>query len=182
MRKTKSFCSSVLIVGVILSGGVRCPKPVRAQAQGRGTPWRALTPTTSLRTQTQAGTGQIVGRVVDKSGAAIPDATVTATNKDTGIVREVKSNQAGEYRLVLLPPGRYSLTIRHEGFKRFETSDVVVDVGAAITQNATLPVGEVSVAEGATITSASPLQIKNKKGLFGGLKSLIRRIKGRGPS
>ncbi len=155
--------SAVFIAAAVLLAGLAEARPARGQAQ--------------------TSTGQIVGTVFDKSGAVVPDATVTATDKDTGLVREVKTNQAGEYRLVLLPPGRYSLAVRHAGFKTFETSDVVVDVGAAITQNATLPTGEVSVAVGATATSASPLQMKkNKKGLFDGLKSLIRRVRGQGPS
>ncbi len=161
--------SAVFIAATMLLAGVAGTRPAVA-----GRP---------ARVQAQASSGQIVGAVLAKSGAAVPDATVTATNKDTGLVREVITNQLGEYRLVSLPPGRYSLTVRHEGFKTFEAADVVVDVGAAITENATLPTGEVSVAVGATATSATPLPMKkNKKGLFGGLKSFIGRIRGRGRS
>ena len=47
----------------------------------------------------QQTTGTIAGRVVDELGAGIVDATVTATNADTGLVRERTSVGNGLYRL-----------------------------------------------------------------------------------
>lgn len=114
-----------------------------------------LTAARLARAQAQPNTGQIVGKVVDMRGAGIRGATVTATRNDTGLAREATTNEAGEYRLASLPAGRYSLAVRRDGYKSFAVPEVVVDAGAAVTQNATLSVSEVEAAVG--ITSASPL-------------------------
>ena len=45
-------------------------------------------------------TGNIVGVVTDATGAALPGATITATNKDTNAQRTTTSGSAGQYRLV----------------------------------------------------------------------------------
>ena len=41
--------------------------------------------------------GRILGTITDQSGAAIKDAKVVITNVDTGIFRELATNEAGEY-------------------------------------------------------------------------------------
>jgi outer membrane receptor protein involved in Fe transport len=91
--------------------------------------------------QSQGGTGQIVGTVTDSTGAAVPGAKVTATSKSTGLVREAESNEHGQYRLILLPPGAYAVTVQRPGFKQFR-SEVVVSVGATLTVNSSLEIGE----------------------------------------
>ncbi len=57
----------------------------------------------------QGGTGSITGSVTDSSGAAVPGATVTATNQGNGFKREVTVTGAGEYSLAGLTPGVYTL-------------------------------------------------------------------------
>src|SRR5437870_2697430 len=42
-------------------------------------------------------TGQMSGRVTDTTGAVLPGVDVTATQKDTGLVRSVVTNEAGAY-------------------------------------------------------------------------------------
>ncbi len=93
--------------------------------------------------QSRAGTGQIVGTVLDATGAAIPGAKVSVANKDTGLMREIETNEAGYYLATLLPPGHYTVTVKHPGFKTFR-ADVEVTVGAAVTLDSKLTVGEVS--------------------------------------
>ena len=44
-------------------------------------------------------TGRLVGTVVDASGAAVPAASVSATNQDTGIAIKVKTDAAGNFRI-----------------------------------------------------------------------------------
>ena len=61
--------------------------------------------------------GSIVGTVNDPSGAAVPAATVTATNKQTGIQRQTVSNGAGGYTFVAVQPGSYEVKITKEGFR-----------------------------------------------------------------
>ena len=56
----------------------------------------------------QGGTGTLTGTVVDGTGAALPGATVNATEANTGTVRTVVSDEAGLFRMAALNPGRYS--------------------------------------------------------------------------
>jgi outer membrane receptor for ferrienterochelin and colicin len=93
--------------------------------------------------QSQQGTGQIVGTVYDQTGAAVPKAKVTATGKATGLLRETEANDDGQYRIVLLPPGPYTVTVNATGFKQYKT-EITVSVGSAITVDPKLQVGAVS--------------------------------------
>ncbi|MCV5639189.1 carboxypeptidase-like regulatory domain-containing protein, partial [Escherichia coli] len=76
--------------------------------------------------QSQATTGNIEGRVVDQQGAVVVGATVTATNQQTGLTRSVTTDENGEYRLILLPPGSYTVRVERSGFAPAEARDVVV--------------------------------------------------------
>ena len=60
--------------------------------------------------------GSINGSVVDLSGANIPNASVIATNVDTGVVINGKSTSAGEFLFGDLPLGLYSVTVSAPGF------------------------------------------------------------------
>jgi hypothetical protein len=99
-----------------------------------------LAPTAGAQSQ---GTGQIVGTVYDSSGATVPNAKVIATGKATGLLREAETNAEGGYRIVLLPPGLYSVEVKQSGFKAFK-SEVTVNVGSAVTVDARLQVGQIS--------------------------------------
>ncbi|MGH9672886.1 MAG: carboxypeptidase-like regulatory domain-containing protein, partial [Bryobacteraceae bacterium] len=54
-----------------------------------------------------AQTGEITGRITDPTGAIVPSADVAVTNVDTGVSRQVKSNESGYYSAPLLPTGNY---------------------------------------------------------------------------
>ena len=56
-------------------------------------------------------TGNIAGVVTDATGAALPNATVTATSKATNAQRTVSSNSAGQYRFDFLPAGVYDVCL-----------------------------------------------------------------------
>src|SRR5437667_6902454 len=56
------------------------------------------------------------GTVVDKNQAVIKGATVTVTNKATGQTRTATTNDGGEYKIDLLPAGRYDIKINASGF------------------------------------------------------------------
>ena len=51
----------------------------------------------------QTVTSSIQGRIYDTSGAAIPEASVTAVNSATGVSRQVTGSAAGDYQITLLP-------------------------------------------------------------------------------
>src|ERR1700674_1371551 len=66
----------------------------------------------------QASDGNLVGAVVDPSGAAVPGADVQVENTTTGVKSEpIKTNPSGEYRFNNLLAGAYTLTVTKDGFK-----------------------------------------------------------------
>jgi Carboxypeptidase regulatory-like domain/TonB dependent receptor len=84
--------------------------------------------------QSQATTGDIEGRVLDPQGAVIPGVTVTATNQATGFEKSATTDEDGNYRIILLPPGSYSLkTSAPTGFQSASYSNVQVTVGGKTT-------------------------------------------------
>ena len=59
--------------------------------------------------QSQATSGNVEGRVLDPNGAAVPGVTVTATNQQTGFEKTATSDEEGNYRIIVLPPGTYKV-------------------------------------------------------------------------
>lgn len=80
--------------------------------------------------QSQATTGNIEGRVLDPQGAAVPGITVTATNQETGYAKTATTDDEGNYRLILLPPGKYKVTTSGgQGFAGATYENVTVTIG-----------------------------------------------------
>ncbi|MGB9181360.1 MAG: carboxypeptidase regulatory-like domain-containing protein, partial [Pyrinomonadaceae bacterium] len=105
--------------------------------------------------QSQATTGNIEGRVMDPQGAAVPNASVTATNQATGLEKNATSDDEGNYRLILLPPGSYTVRATGQGFAQTELRDVSVTVGGLTPLEVKLSVGGAS--ESVTITGEAPV-------------------------
>jgi outer membrane receptor protein involved in Fe transport len=81
--------------------------------------------------QSQATSGDIEGRVLDPQGAVIPGVTVTATNQATGLEKSATTDSDGNYRIILLPPGTYTLqTSAPSGFQSMSLTNVNVTVGS----------------------------------------------------
>src|SRR6266566_2627742 len=72
----------------------------------------------------QTSSGQISGQVVDPSGAAVVDATVTLKNQLTDDMRTVKTLASGEFVFVGVQPGEFAVLVQAPGFKRFEKRDL----------------------------------------------------------
>jgi hypothetical protein len=103
----------------------------------------------------QATTGEITGRVLDSGGAGVPGAAVTATNEATGFSRTATTETEGDYTIVQLPPGVYTVVAELAGFKRAMARDVAVTVGVRRTLPFTLEVG--GVTETVNVTATTPL-------------------------
>src|SRR5580704_18459257 len=93
--------------------------------------------------QTQLGT--LFGTVTDTSGAVVPGAEVSVENIGTGLKRDGHTDKTGEYQLVGLPTGRYTLRVQKEGFQTEVREGIVLSPGAGIGINLSLVVGKVSV-------------------------------------
>ncbi len=103
----------------------------------------------------QIDTGSIVGTVRDSSGAAIPKATVTVTNKATNQVLTRMTNDVGEYEVTSLHPGSYSVKAAVSGFTAQEVPDVQIDVQSRVSTDFQLQVGNVS--QTLEVQSTTPL-------------------------
>ena len=88
--------------------------------------------------------GTIVGNVTDNTGAALPGATVTATNVETNTSREVVTNETGAYRIPTLQPGQYRVTVAMPGFSNATRSDVVVTLNSTTRINMSLQIGQLT--------------------------------------
>jgi hypothetical protein len=88
----------------------------------------AFLPTSFLHAQ---GTdlGSIRGNVVDASGAAVPNATVTITDLGTNIQRVVKTTGIGEFEANGLKTGNYKVLIEAKGFNALELSGIQLRIG-----------------------------------------------------
>jgi hypothetical protein len=91
----------------------------------------------------QTGTSNISGSVSDAAGAAVPGATVTATNEATGVTYTQTTNDSGLFAFSALPVGQYTITVEKQGFKLLERTGNILTVGTPLTVDAALEVGGV---------------------------------------
>jgi Carboxypeptidase regulatory-like domain len=99
--------------------------------------------------------GAIQGTVVDSTRAAIPDAVVTATNRETGIARLAKTSNEGFYRISNLAPGTYSVKAEKPGFAASVLEGVVVDITRTVKADFNMAVG--AVAEQVLVQAQAPV-------------------------
>lgn len=102
----------------------------------------------------QVTTADVVGRVTDTSGGALPGATVTITNPATGDTRTLVTSDTGDYTAGLLPIGRYSVKVELAGFGTF-ASIVQLSAGDRTRVNAQLAVG--TLTENINVTAQASL-------------------------
>ncbi len=88
--------------------------------------------------------GSVVGLAVDPSGAAIPNADLTLTNKGTGQVLSDKTDGSGRFNIVNVAPGTYDLKILAQGFKTQTRTDINVAANSVARVDMKLEVGSLS--------------------------------------
>jgi len=88
----------------------------------------------------QANTS-IRGTVTDQTGGAVPKAQITLTNTATGAARSGVSSAVGEYEFEQVVPGSYTLAVEAAGFKRYEATNLQLEVNNPATVNVSLQVG-----------------------------------------
>src|SRR5258708_27188706 len=105
--------------------------------------------------QGEIGGASLNGTVTDSSGAAVPSATVTATNPATGLKRTTTTDQSGLYNFQQLPVGSYDLTVAATGFKISKRAGVSLTVGAVATVDMPLEIG--ATQETVSVTAEVPV-------------------------
>src|SRR5437870_605785 len=105
--------------------------------------------------QAQETRGQILGRVVDPSGAVVVGATVHAVNGATNVRSTVTTNQTGDYILPFLNSGVYTVSVEMRGFKTFIQEGITVRIDDRVTLNVKLEVG--AATDSVKIVAEAPL-------------------------
>ena len=88
--------------------------------------------------------GSIVGTVIDRSGSAIPNASVTVVNTSTGQARAETSTQEGTYALADLVPGTYTVTVKAPGFRSLSQTELQVTSNTVSRLENRMEIGEVT--------------------------------------
>jgi hypothetical protein len=92
----------------------------------------------------QGTSATLNGTVVDQNGAVIPGALLQIKNVDTGLGQTATTNNSGAYSASQLPPGKYTVTVQKQGFKKTVQNNIVLTVSQIATLNVALQVGSVS--------------------------------------
>jgi hypothetical protein len=103
----------------------------------------------------QATTGQIGGQVTDPTGAVVPEASILVTDENKGVSFASRSDATGNYTVVSLPPGMYSVTASASGFTQEKFTHVALQIDEHLALNFSLKVGTASTS--VEVTDAAPL-------------------------
>ncbi len=104
--------------------------------------------------------GDIAGTVTDPSDKAVVGATVTVKSQSTDATKVVTTGATGNFRVSLLTPGQYSVTVAAPGFETSAMS-VVVSIGQVNTQDVQLAVGSSATTVEVTGTEVPLLHTEN---------------------
>ncbi len=96
----------------------------------------------------------LTGIVTDPSGAAVPEATVKATNINTNAAKEVKSTSIGNYTIPYLDPGMYKIEVTATGFQTLIRENIVLRVADKVNLPVQLTVGQTIETVTVTATQA----------------------------
>jgi len=90
----------------------------------------------------QSNAGRILGTITDQSGGVIVGATVTVTDTQRGIARNLTTDAEGEYAAPSLLPGAYTVRAEAQGFKTVDRAGILLEVGQNIRIDLSLQPGE----------------------------------------
>src|SRR5215469_9960125 len=108
-------------------------------------------------------TGSVTGTVTDPSGATVSGAAVKLTNTGTAAVQDATTDNSGDFRFLLLPPGNYALQVTTSGFKTFRRDGIIVEVDRSIAVPVSLQIGQVG--ETVEVTGGAELLDPNTSSL-----------------
>jgi hypothetical protein len=103
----------------------------------------------------QATGGNLIGKVLDKSGSPLPGATVTVTQKETGLTRNTVTEADGNFRLPSLPSGTYTVQVELNGFATATTENVTISV--ATQREINFDLSPSTVSETINVVAEAPL-------------------------
>jgi len=110
---------------------------------------------TSPYSSAQTDQGAITGVVQDSTGAVITNADVTATNVDTGLALQTKSNSSGVFVFSPLKIGNYTVSASSKGFQTVSHENLHLDIQQRLNVTFTLQPGDVT--ETVRVDSEAPV-------------------------
>jgi hypothetical protein len=110
--------------------------------------------------------GSLVGSVQDESGAVVPGAAVTLTNKGTGQVLEATTDTEGNYSINNILPGTYDVKVTKQGFTTYAETGLNISANNVTRADVNMKVGNVtdtvSVAADATALQTESATVKSE--------------------
>ena len=103
----------------------------------------------------QQDQGAVTGTITDQTGASVPNADVTLTNVDTGLVLNAKTDGSGNYTFSPVKIGNYKVSAAAPGFSTTTQSNIRVDVQSRVEVNVKLNTGAATTT--VEVNSAPPL-------------------------
>jgi outer membrane receptor protein involved in Fe transport len=113
--------------------------------------------------------GTISGRALDPDGLALPGATVSVIDQNTGFIRTVVTATNGAYTVPNLEPGVYTVTVELAGFGSVKRPDLTLTAGSSLSID--LKVQVAGVEETVTVTGEAPLVERSSHAIGGSLSS-----------
>jgi hypothetical protein len=110
---------------------------------------------TAVAGWSQAVNATLLGTVTDATGAVVPNAKLTITETQTGVVHPTKTNDSGNWNVPNLPPGVYSVATEATGFKKELRKDVTLLVDTTTRVDVQLQPG--SISESIEVTGAAAI-------------------------
>ena len=88
----------------------------------------------------QSTTATLTGVVTDPNGAVIPNAKVTITDTNTGLIKTLTTNGEGQYFATALPPSEYIITAQATGFQKLTKQGIRLEISQTAEINLQLTV------------------------------------------
>lgn len=90
----------------------------------------------------QATKVELTGTVTGPDGGVVRGVAVTVVNEGTRVEQQVVTGEAGEFTVLALPPGSYTLRVKKEGFAVYERREVALRVGDLVEMELRLRLAE----------------------------------------
>jgi outer membrane receptor protein involved in Fe transport len=103
-------------------------------------------------------TGSLEGSVTDTNGAAVPGVEVRVTSPNLISPQTTTTNDEGRFRILNLPPGRYTVTVEAaKGFGKFERTDVEINLSKTSSLDVQLALAAVGATVDVTASSGASI-------------------------
>jgi Carboxypeptidase regulatory-like domain/TonB dependent receptor len=109
--------------------------------------------------QSNATGGQIVGQILDSTGAAVAGAEVTIRNLNTNYTRTATTTESGLYAVPQVPVGPYEVIVKVSGFTP-ASQELLVTLGSSVAANFSLAITETSEVVEVNGSNAADLNIQ----------------------